>query len=60
LWPRKVCHRKERPAARFNRLVTLPGDIDTSKGKAACSNGVLTVTLPKAGKAKARQITVKS
>ncbi|MGD9307983.1 MAG: Hsp20/alpha crystallin family protein [Desulfosarcina sp.] len=51
-------HRREREAGRFSRAVALPGDIDTEKVKAHLSDGVLTVTVPKAEKAKPRQIAV--
>jgi HSP20 family protein len=51
-------HRREREAGRFSRAVALPGDIDTEKVKARLTDGVLTVTVPKAEKAKPRQIAV--
>jgi len=53
-------HRREREAGRFSRIVTLSGRIDTSKVEAECSDGVLTVTLPKAEEAKPKQISVKA
>ena len=52
-------HRRERDAGRFQRMVSLPGDVDGNKVSASCENGVLTVTLPKAETAKPRQISVK-
>jgi HSP20 family protein len=52
-------HRRERDAGRFQRMVSLPGDVDGDKVSASCENGVLTVTLPKAETAKPRQISVK-
>jgi HSP20 family protein len=53
-------HRKEREAGNFSRLVTLPGPIDTAKVEARCTDGILTVVLPKAESAKPKQITVKT
>jgi HSP20 family protein len=53
-------HRREREAGRFSRIVTLPGQIDTGKVEAHCTDGVLTVVLPKAEKAKPKQIAVKT
>lgn len=51
-------HRREREAGRFSRAVALPGDIDPDHVKARLVDGVLTVTIPKAEKAKPRQIAV--
>lgn len=42
----------------FDRTFTLPATVDVSAIKASYENGVLTVTLPKAEKAKPRQIAV--
>ena len=53
-------HRREREAGRFSRIVSLPGQIDASKVEARCTDGVLTVTLPKAEAAKPKQIAVKA
>jgi HSP20 family protein len=53
-------HRKEREAGSFSRLVTLPGPVDPAKVEARCTDGVLTVVLPKAEAAKPKQIPVKS
>lgn len=53
-------HRREREAGRFSRIVTLPGQLNTGKVEASCTDGVLTVTLPKAEAAKPRQIAVKT
>jgi HSP20 family protein len=53
-------HRKERDAGNFRRIISLPNRVDSDKVTAACKNGVLTVTLPKAAEAKPRQIAVKS
>lgn len=53
-------HRKEREAGSFSRVITLPGQVDSSKVDAHSVNGVLTITLPKAESAKPKQITVKA
>lgn len=53
-------HRRERDAGKFSRMVSLPGQLDTGKVEARCTDGVLTVTLPKAEDAKPRQIAVKT
>jgi HSP20 family protein len=53
-------HRRERPEGSFNRTVTLPSDVDSAKVDARYSDGILTLTLPKAEEAKPRQIKVKS
>jgi HSP20 family protein len=52
-------HRREREAGRFSRIIGLPGDVDPQTVNAKLVNGMLTVTVPKAEKAKPRQITVK-
>jgi len=51
-------HRREREAGRFSRAIALPGDVNADDVKAKLADGVLTVTVPKAEKAKPRQITV--
>ena len=51
-------HRREREAGRFSRAVALPGDIDPDNVKARMVDGVLSVTVAKAEKAKPRQIAV--
>ncbi|UCG12564.1 MAG: Hsp20/alpha crystallin family protein [Deltaproteobacteria bacterium] len=52
-------HRREREAGTFRRIISLPTRVDADKVTAACRNGVLTVTLPKAAEAKPRQVEVK-
>lgn len=52
-------HRREREAGKFNRVVSLPGPVDTEKVSAQNKNGVLTVTLPKAEASKPKKITIK-
>lgn len=53
-------HRKERAEGSFNRTVTLPTEIDADKVVAKYTNGILTLTLPKAEEAKPRQIKVRT
>ena len=53
-------HRREREAGRFSRIVSLPAQVDTGKVEARCTDGILTVVLPKAEAAKPKQITVKA
>ncbi len=43
----------------FRRELTLPTDVDPSKIEAACKDGVLSITLPKAASAKAVKVKVK-
>jgi len=50
----------ERPTGRFERTLTINTPIDHDKVEATFSNGVLTLTLPKAEAVRPRQITVKS
>ena len=53
-------HRREREAGKFSRMISLPGHIDTEKAEASCTDGVLTVVVPKTAAAKPRQISVKT
>jgi len=53
-------HRKERAEGAFNRAVTLPTEVDADRVDARYTDGVLTLTLPKAEQAKPRQIAVKA
>jgi HSP20 family protein len=52
-------HRREREAGSFSRIIALPGDIDVNKVEAKLSDGILTVTIPKAEATKPKQIVVK-
>ncbi|HXQ81709.1 MAG TPA: Hsp20/alpha crystallin family protein [Opitutaceae bacterium] len=45
-------------AVSFNRLVSIPDEVQADKVSAAYENGVLTVTLPKKEEAKPKKITV--
>lgn len=51
-------HRIERGYGSFSRSVLLPAEVDEDAASAAFEKGVLTVTLPKAAKAKAKRIEV--
>lgn len=53
-------HVRERGWGRFTRSFTVPHTIDPQGVGAEFSNGVLTVTMPKAAEAKARRIEVRS
>ena len=52
-------HRVERSYGLFERSFALPETVDADRVSATLENGVLTVTLPRAEKAKARSIEVK-
>lgn len=51
-------HRRERASGAFSRTIALPSEVDGERVEARYVNGVLTITLPVAESAKARQITV--
>jgi HSP20 family protein len=51
-------HRSERATGHFVRTVTLPIAVEVNAIQADYSNGLLTITLPKAEKAKPKQIAV--
>lgn len=53
-------HRRERESGTFRRAIKLPVAIDTDKVTAQCTDGVLTVVLPKAEEAKPKQIPIKA
>jgi len=52
-------HRYERSYGAFERSFTLPSTVDNDKVAARFEHGVLTVALPKAEKAKPREIEVR-
>ncbi len=49
----------ERRSGKFERQIALPAEVDVDRVTAVYQDGVLTVTLPKSEKAKARQIEIK-
>ena len=50
--------RHERPHGKFRRLVELPYSVAPDKIKASYTDGILTITLPRAEETKPRQIAV--
>jgi len=50
----------ERPSGQFQRILTLPAQLDQEKVEAHLEDGVLTLHIPKAEEAKSRIIKVKS
>jgi len=56
---RNYC-RVERNYGKFQRSFSLPSSVDAGKVKANLDSGVLTITLPKAEQAKAREIPIQA
>jgi HSP20 family protein len=54
----KTYHRVEMSYGKFQRTLTLPGEIVPSKAKATYKDGILTIKLPKSEKAKVKEIEV--
>jgi len=50
--------RRERGFGTFERVFQLPDDVDNARVEAKARNGVLTLTLPKAEAAKAKNISI--
>ena len=50
--------RQERPMGRWVRTITLPDRVESAKVGASFSDGILTVSLPKAEDSRPRRITV--
>jgi len=50
--------RQERPMGRWARTITLPDRVESAQVGASFSDGILTVSLPKAENARPRRITV--
>ena len=51
-------HRREREAGKFSRAIVLPGEVDNENVDANLAEGILTIRIAKAEKAKPRQISV--
>lgn len=56
--PDESYRRQERQFGRWTRTLSLPDRVDSSQVSASFSQGILTVTIPKAESAKPRHITV--
>ena len=52
-------HRYERTYGVFERAFSLPTSVDAERIAATCAHGILTVTIPKAERARPREIPVK-
>jgi HSP20 family protein len=58
-YPEKAAlHRRERPAGRFDRALTLPIQIDADRTKAEYSDGILALFLPRAERDKPKLVKV--
>ena len=58
-YPEKAgVHRRERLAGRFDRVVTLPIEINADAVKAECHDGILALYLPRAERDKPKSIQV--
>lgn len=53
-------HRREREWGAFRRSLTLGTRVDTERVEAAYTDGILTITLPKAAESRPKQITVRA
>ncbi len=51
-------HRIERSYGKFQRIITIPVEVDQSKIKATYENGVLAITMPKTEKEKPKEIEI--
>ena len=52
-------HRNERASGKFVRTIDLPVEVDEARIQAEYKNGLLMITLPKAEKARPKQINVR-
>jgi HSP20 family protein len=52
--------RCERPYGKFSRAIQLPTDSDIDRAAAKFNQGVMTLSIPQAGAAKTRQISVQA
>jgi HSP20 family protein len=53
-------HIREHRQGAFERMVSLPAEVQTDKAKADFKDGILTITLPKAEAVKPRTISIKA
>lgn len=53
-------HRRERRTGDFSHFVTLPTEVDPDGVEATLKDGVLTIVMPKAERARVRKIAVKT
>lgn len=51
-------HRQDMPTGEFVRFYTLPVEVDADKVKSSLTDGILTITLPKAVAAQKKQILI--
>jgi len=51
-------YRRERSYGKFQRVFTLPADVDSDKIRAEFKDGVLQIEVPKPEEKKAKQVTV--
>jgi HSP20 family protein len=51
-------YQAERFRGRFERVISIPSEVDADKIKATYTDGILTVTLPKSEQAKPKQIPI--
>ncbi len=54
----KTYHRIERSYGQFQRMITLPSEVQSAKAKASYENGVLTIKLPKSEEIKPKEISI--
>jgi HSP20 family protein len=52
-------HRRERLSGRFDRVLTLPIEIDPEGIKAECRDGILALHLPRAERDRPRSVEVR-
>ena len=52
-------HLVERSYGSFSRSVRIPAEVESNKIKASYKNGILTITLPKSEKVKAKEVKIK-
>lgn len=55
----KTWHIREHRFGSFERSITLPADVQSDQAKAEFTNGILTITLPKAEAIKPKTISIK-